>query len=222
LESFGKNRTSPSQVRQSTCLRLKVLRDEVLDRWEGYYKHQNVPKPKNKHWTRTQCTDWMMGHPMKDLPDVAFIRREEGLYYCSLLEAKEEKARETANKIGHAKWNCNEPWLRLYLSICHDSARQALLRKDDVLNRAALDARNSEQRPKTVWEVAAGVYNDPKVVFTTASLPMLHHSFSESLELRFEDMPGGEITPEEVKQRFADARAKVIDVSIKPEPASSF
>jgi hypothetical protein len=196
-------------------LSLKLLRDEVIARWDTYYKNLNVSRPKCKHWTRTQCTDWMTSHAVTDLPDIAFLRKEEGLYYNALVAAKEEKNWETALKIGHTKWNTKKPWLCLYLCICHDSARQALLWKDDVLDRAtALDRRNSENCPKTVWEVVAKLYNDSKVVLVTTILPNLHHSFAEPIELQIEDMPGGELTAEEVKQQYADAPAKVIDVSL--------
>ena len=91
------------------------------------------------------------------------------------------------------------------------------MKKDNVLDRAALDARNNVDRPKTVWEEAALLFNDEEVVFHSKSLPELHMFFAESKELRFQDMPGGEITPEQVKSRHAQSRAELIPVSLKAQ-----
>mgnify|MGYP007080188002 CR=1 FL=1 len=54
---------------------------------------------------------------------------------------------------------------------------------------------------------------DTCVVFHTKALPDLHMFFAESKQLCFEDMPGGEIMPEQVKSRYAQARAELIPVS---------
>jgi len=81
------------------------------------------------------------------------------------------------------------------------------------MDRAALDARNNEKRPDDVWTIATKLYNNAELTFETPVLTDLHEDFSEPIELRFEDMPGGAISPEVTKSRFADARALLITVS---------
>jgi len=46
----------------------------------------------------------------------------------------------------------------------------------------------------------------------------LNWLFSESKELLFDDMPGGEMTPEQAKSRCAQARAELILVSALQTP----
>ena len=83
-----------------------------------------------------------------------------------------------------------------------------------VLTRAQLDARNNEDRPATVWEIVAQNFNDERFVVYTESHPDLHSTFADVMELKFKDMPGGAITPEDAKKKFGDARAKLIQVSV--------
>ena len=63
-----------------------------------------------------------------------------------------------------------------------------------------------------MWEVVAQNFNDLKFVVYSESLPDLHSAFADVMELKFEDMPGGAITPEEAKKKFGDCRAKLIQV----------
>jgi hypothetical protein len=63
--------------------------------------------------------------------------------------------------------------------------------------------------PETYQELVAGLFNDLDFQPETLSLPKLHSNFSETKVLHFEDMPGP-MTPEDVKSRLADARAKLI------------
>jgi hypothetical protein len=57
------------------------------------------------------------------------------------------------------------------------------------------------------------VYNDNNIVLWTDALPELHRDFASRICLKFEDMPGGKLSTEDVKTRIADARARVIVVS---------
>ena len=94
----------------------------------------------------------------------------------------------------------------------HDEALLAIRNKDTCLDRQQLDARNSDVRPSTFEEVVSKLYNNPTVEFFTECLPELHMTFAEPIDLHFQYMPGGEITPEDVKKKVGDARAKLIQV----------
>jgi hypothetical protein len=95
----------------------------------------------------------------------------------------------------------------------HDPALEALPNKDRVFARDELDARNSDKRPETYDEVVARLYNDPDLEFYTESLAGLHDTFARPINLDYDLMPGGEITPEDVKKKVGDARAKLMQVS---------
>jgi hypothetical protein len=82
---------------------------------------------------------------------------------------------------------------------------------NNTMTRPELDARNSTQRPENLYEIVARLFNDRSSIYITEQVPDLHHCFAYPISLSFSDMPG-EVTPEEVKKRFADARAKLIKI----------
>jgi hypothetical protein len=60
----------------------------------------------------------------------------------------------------------------------------------------------------------ARLYNDPDLEFYTESLAGLHDTFARPINLDYDlTMPGGDITPEDVKKKVGDARAKLLQVS---------
>ena len=188
---------------------LAILKHEMSRRNE----QKGLEKPRCNNYKKQRCIDWLEINPVLDMEDIDFLLFAEKEFCNSLLSAESEKAEEAANRIANAHWTTNEPFLRLYHCICHDRARQAIVKKDNVLERPELDARNNENRPKTFEEVVTELYNDNSVIFHSKVLPGISHEFATSIELKFDEMPGGQITPEEVKSRFADARAKMISVS---------
>ena len=182
-----------------------ILKEECRRR---ALKH-NLDEVKCSYWPKKKCVDWLESHPTTDPDDTAWlISTEEQLFKILVEEAEEREATRRDN----ASWTTNDPWLRLYMCMCDDSARTALLTKDDALSREGLDARRSVVRPKTYFEIVAELYNNEDKTFVTDVLPDLHQNFADPIVLEKEDMPGGDVSAEEVKRRFADARAKLIKV----------
>ena len=100
----------------------------------------------------------------------------------------------------------------MYCALCHDSVRQALIDRDRAWSREELDAKNNAERPPTFWAQVASLYNDWTFMPEIEAHPELHESFNEPIILRLEDMPGGEMTPQDARSRFADCRGKLIQV----------
>jgi len=177
---------------------------------------------KNQHYSKAKSQEWLEANPVTNKLDVEFLLATEKLIHEELnSEIEERREIELERNKANGVWNTPEPWMRLHHCLTDDRCRDALMMKDMVLDRAALDARNNEERPKTVWEEAAALHNDTCVVFHAKALPELHMFFSESKQLCFEDMPGGEITPEQVKSRCAQARAELIPASESEESLHS-
>jgi len=145
------------------------------------------------------CEDW--------------LRVEEAKICDTAHDVVNEQARIAAMCLTNVNWNSHKPWLRLCLAMFEDRAKTALLIRDRVKDRAELDAGVSTERPDTFEEAVASIYNDEAIVLTTDVLPNLHELFSDPMTLRFSEMPGGELTDEEVKSRIGDARAKIIQVT---------
>ncbi|CAB9517520.1 expressed unknown protein [Seminavis robusta] len=109
-------------------------------------------------------------------------------------------------------------WLQAHPLQNHNdrSIREKFLEMHRLGDREELDARNSEDRPETVYESVARLFNDNEHEVFSRCLPDLHFSFAEVLDCSFEHMPGA-ITPDEVKRRWGDCRAKLIKIIAKWE-----
>ena len=163
---------------------------------------------------RPDLLEWLMENPFQNIFCQDHLQTEEGKIYKLAKQAQEEQANLATERLRNCNWNSDKPWLRLCLAACDDSAREVLLQKDQVKDRALLDVGNgcSEDRPETCEEAVARVHNEGLLVLTTEGLPNLHERFSVPIETQFDDMPGGAINAEDVKARMGDARAKLIQV----------
>ena len=189
---------------------VSVLKAEMKRR----AKARGFQKFKKASALRPQCIQWLEDNPVIDVHDIAWIREEEGTTYAAIKDLLEEKQREEADKQTRANWTTHEPWLRLYHCMVHDEAKEALANLDRVMQRDELDARNSDERPKTYYEVVTQLYNDEDIVFRSMVLPDLHPSFTEEIVLRFSDMPGGEISVVECQKKIGDAKGKTTQASV--------
>jgi hypothetical protein len=174
-------------------------------------------KPSCNYWTKEKMLLWLKENPVVETEDVMFLMEEENKLFKTVSKARTEKTDAAAGDKSRAgSWTTNEPYLRLYHSIFHEEARDALMKMNDVMDRPVLDARNSSERPESFFEVVARIFNDEDILFYTDCLPELHYTFTYSMTLAIEDMPGL-MDAEECKRRFADARAKLIKIIAKWE-----
>ncbi|KAL3937752.1 MAG: hypothetical protein SGARI_001998 [Bacillariaceae sp.] len=171
-------------------------------------------KSKCTSFTAAQCRERLKKYPIADPQDLAFIQRTEQVFYDLIVSRQKQREEAARIRLAQANWTGNLPYLRLYCCVCHSRAREALIRRTLVLDKDELDAGvENDAAPDSFEQVVADLYNDRSMVFETEILPRLHMEFAESFTLRFEDMPGGEITPGEVKIRYGDARAKLVKLS---------
>ena len=177
-------------------------------------KHKKNSAPK------TECLRWLKRNPVKDEKDVAFLVKEEGKIYAMVAKAAMEEEQLRIEKQSNANWTGACPWLRLYGAMSSDEAKQALAHFNSTLSREELDARNSIEKPETYPEVVCRIWNDVNFVYVTETIPDLHEEFSEAITLKFEDMPGGTITVEDVKRKMTQVRAKLVQVSTELPNAS--
>jgi hypothetical protein len=186
---------------------VKHLKEEALRRARLF-----KIKPLKKSASKSELTDWLKLHPINNDLDEAFLRFEAGRTYQMILKQAEESEVVERERLASRNWGDHRPWMRFYHVATSDEARVLLRSSNDVLTREELDARNSGVRPLTFYEKVAEMFNDPNTVYVSVSLPDLHSTFADSIELRFEDMPGGAMTADEAKSRMGDARAKMISV----------
>lgn len=173
--------------------------------------------PTCKYWTKDKLVLWLNENPVSEPSDINFlVTSEKTLFDTVKASTTASTVSDTSSGSRSAPWTTNEPYLRLYHCIFHEEVQPLLMSMNDVMDRSTLDARNSSARPETFFEAVARIFNDECVFFTTEILPDLHYSFAHPLLLDIDEMPGP-VTAEEVKKRFADARAKLIKIISKWE-----
>ncbi|CAB9521959.1 hypothetical protein SEMRO_1254_G256390.1 [Seminavis robusta] len=171
-------------------------------------------EPKCKCWEKKKCIQWLQQHPITDTQDIAFVIKEEKKLFDLVTKALLEKPTDKKEK--SAPWIHAEPYIRLIECMVHDSIRDKFLDMQKIGDRDELDARNSENRPENIFEACARLFNDADHDVYSRCLPELHFTFADILDCSFENMPG-RITPDEVKRRWGDCRAKLIKIISKWE-----
>jgi hypothetical protein len=195
--------------------KLKILKEEVVRREEVMRKATGRKiKPMKKSASRVELLEWLKVNPVTDSLDEAFLYFEANKTYRMLMAQAETAAAAERDRLNNSNWHGPKPHLRLYHCTVDDEVIVLLRNKENVLTREELDARNSAERPQTYYQKVADLYNSNKV-YITDCLPDLHSMFADPIELRFDDMPGGALTADDVKARLGDARAKMIMVSSK-------
>jgi hypothetical protein len=195
--------------------KLKILKEEVTRREEVMRKATGRKiKPMKKSASRVEVLEWLKANPVTDSLDEAFLYFEANRTYGMLMAQAEATAAAERDRLSNSNWHGPKPHLRLYHCTVDDEVIVLLRNKENVLTREELDARNSAERPQTYYQKVADLYNSDKV-YITDCLPDLHSMFADPIELRFDEMPGGALTADDVKARLGDARAKMIMVSSK-------
>ena len=122
---------------------------------------------------------WLQVHPVVDQQDISFLKNEVHRLKGIILNAQQERRDEEARQAGW-QWRGRIPYMRLMLCLTEDDAiKAAFLRRADARTRLELDARNSDVRPPTVFELIASKWND-KDFNPVAAVSDCHDDFAIS------------------------------------------
>ena len=140
-------------------------------------------RPRVKNWSNTQLTDWLTAHPITGEHDVAFLKRAVADFTRKIVRDQEEAQelhQQQQVQEASGNWRGKLPHLRLILCLLEDDIRMAYLHRADAMTRAQLDARNSDTRPPTVWEMISSKWNNPTFNPTTRVLDV-HSDFASPI-----------------------------------------
>ena len=86
-----------------------------------------------------------------------------------------------------------------------DPIRRAYLTRNDISNdRIDLDNRNSDKRPKTVWELLSHKWNDHDFEAVTEPFPDLHNDYKDSIVIPHSKVSSlAAATPEKCKEKMS-------------------
>jgi len=174
----------------------------------------NLKEARCNAWTISALSDYLNNHPIVEAADVAFLAKTLKHFENLLTQASVERDTLVSNRQSTGVTSHWKPvtHMRLFHAMTEDSVRETFLHRHDIGDRTVLDGRNSEERPPTYEEAVAAQFNDITYCPLSLSIPHLHDDFAESLQLHFDDAIG-EITPDQIKSRFADVKAKAVLVS---------
>jgi len=166
------------------------------------------PHPHPKYWNIKALLEWLNKNPITKALDVTFIRTETDRLLCCLTEQQEEQAR-----ISQGQWRGSVPMLRLiHCLVDNDDIKGAFLRRADVHTRREIDARNSDVRDPTVWEMMADKWNDPSFDASTL-VSDCHEEFAESIPVNHAEvahlLPAD---PTKVENKFVELRANLLRI----------
>ena len=166
-----------------------------------------VKDPRPKQWTLSRLLEWLKLHPLRDASDVQFL--QETVKNRKVV-AERVVAQRANDKVVHDKaeknWYGPLPILRLLCCLTdNDAIRRAYLTRNDISNdRIDLDNRNSDKRPKTVYELLSDKWNDHDYEAVTEPFPDLHNDYKDSIVIPHSKVSSlAAATPEKCKEKMS-------------------
>ena len=180
---------------------------------DGVASNKRTKLPRSKNWTKTKLTKWLCDHFLLGSEKAWVVGRIDS--FVNLVEEdaerKENEKKETGGNISRA----TKLKMRLYEACFLDEFRDDLIRMYDSKNRGELDARNSERRPMTFFEVVVEKYNSKEWNPDSTVFDEFHHEFGISFPLPLYRNDGQEekrepkLTIEKAKEIFRDSKASM-------------
>lgn len=139
-------------------IKKRDIKPTRLDYTEEILRRSNQQR-KPANWGLNKCMEWLQEHPLVDQQDIEFLKNEVHRVRAVILNAQQEVRDEEARRAG-GQWRGPIPYMRLILCLTEDAVKAAFLRRADARTRQELDARNSDVRPPTAFELIADKWND--------------------------------------------------------------
>ena len=166
-------------------------------------------KPAN--WSLTKCVEWLQEHPVVDQQDISFLKNEVQRVKAIILNAQREHAEEEARQTG-GQWRGSIPYMRLIMCLTEDDIKAAFLRRADTRTRHQLDARNSDVRPPTAFELIADRWNDEHFN-PIAAVSECHEDFSVPTNCGHSQVVTlMRATPQKVEDTLASIRSSLLRI----------
>jgi hypothetical protein len=135
---------------------LKPARSDLQSEIERRAKEKQLsPSPRPKNWNIEQCHKWLCSNPIDEEKDVKFIKLGVARLEALLLSPQDD------TQTSGSQWRGHLPYYRLLLVFTDDEIRRAYLNRANVLSREQIDARKSDVRSPTAFELMAEKWNDP-------------------------------------------------------------
>jgi len=158
-----------------------------------------------------QLKKWLIANPIMDEADVKFLRLEESKFCQSLVAAVSEHQQQAElHSESGASWIGPKPFLWLAHVLLEEDVIVLFRKAHEWGGRDETDARNAADRPPTWAEVAATIYCNRDIDYTTMCFPDLHNHFHACIELKGSEAP--QSTPDKIKEKVAHVRCEIMEM----------
>jgi hypothetical protein len=197
------------------------LRDEVKRRSGRAPINTKPPKPNG--WNASKCIEWLKENPITSEDDIAFLKTKAKEVREVVANATQRMAsstttestdgdRETGNKwVGHL------PYLRLIHCLLEDDVKEKWIHRNDPKSIQEIDARRSEVRDETAFEMIANRWNckdfNPKTMVSNC-----HIDFNQVIDIGFDATSDfARASPTKVRDKIAKMRSDLTSIIHKWE-----
>ena len=165
------------------------------------------PTQKPANWTLERCKKFLMDNPLNNPHDVPFLSGEVSKLKVLLCAANQEQEDSSTSN-----WRGNLPYMRLVMCMTEDNVKVALRRSTNVMSRRELDARNSDSRQPTAFEIMADRWNDP--LYNPVAPPSdVHIDFIDATDCSHSHVSSFiKATPSKIKDYFAAIRLGLLRI----------
>ena len=184
---------------------LDSLREEVKRRSERDNTNANKPKP--NRWNAKKCHDWLKANPITNIDDVAFLFRKAKVAKQVVENATQRTVVPTVSvdqpegEQGN-KWFGSLPYLRLVHCLMEDNIRDKWMHRNDPKSIQEIDARRSDVRAETVFEMIANRWNSKSFNPMTMIMTACHADYFVEIDVGFESMADfARASPTKVKDK---------------------
>jgi hypothetical protein len=136
--------------------------------------------PRGANWPTAKIVDWLMKNPLQSEADLQFLHNETSRFRI-VIETAEQSTTAGTEK----QWRGSIPYLRIIMSLTEDDIKSEFIKHGRNKTRLELDARNSEVREKTVYELIAERWNDENYNPVVPSF-MVHEDFRCQTDCAYE------------------------------------
>jgi hypothetical protein len=200
---------APIWRRASKRRELKPTRPEL-----AHEVHRRDQSQKCANWPLQRSVDFLLTNPITNPADISFLRSEVDRLKLLIIQVQQEDVEGGA---GGSAWRGHAPYMRLIMCLTCDDVKAAFRRSGDVMSRQQLDARNSEARPPTAFELMAARWNDPS--FNPMARPSdCHIDFIDQTDCSYRTVSSlAKATALKVKDYFVSFRLSLLRIIRKWE-----
>ena len=197
---------------------LDCLREEIKRRSGRDPNKTNIPKPNG--WNAPKCLNWLKANPITNDDDVTFLQKKAKEVKQVAANASQRTPESLENlpsdEIGN-KWFGPLPYLRLIHCLLEDDIKRQWIHRNDPKSIQEIDARRSDVRPETVFEMIANRWNSNSFNPTTM-VTSCHVDFSIEIDIGFEATADfARASPTKVKDKIAKMKSDLTSIIEKWE-----